>query len=411
MLKRSLLYVEEFENEYVNTLIKNRDIQLILLRFRQSMHFTSSHLDETKAIATFIYDRKQSVDAECKRFNKFCNDAGIRIDYFYNDSEYNQECIQAFASRLALTGALSEKQARLVRDKIYMKDKIRELGYKTVNYQTISSIGEVNTFAEENGGYPIIVKWRSGMSSKEVYKVSDQEELVKIGLDLESGRYMVETYCPYKVWCIDTVVYGGIPVFVFPSWLPFTNLEFAKNKNRFAQITVNPKSNVMNFDMQRLVWNIIADIGLMNGCLHLEAFIDYEGVPIICEFAWRTPGDHMLSNHSLAYGIDVYKALTDAITGRRPLMKIVSKPKCVGDMFLPMKEGRVKYISSYEDLSSFPGVIRGSVDYGVGDIVKPRQQYNDCSGWVQLEGKDVSEVMDKMATVYKAFILETEPIT
>ncbi len=405
--KPTLLFVEEYENTLSKSVASNRTISLVLLRFKQNMFFSQTHLNATSDIPCFIFDKTETIEHEVERFRIFCTKSKITVDYFYNDSEYNQEVVQRFASLLGLSGALNEYQARCVRDKAVMKDKLQELGYQTVSYQELNSIDDALKFAEKHDGFPFIVKWRKGLSSKEVYRIESKGQLEALSLDYSTGRFIAETYCPYLIWSFDSLIQDSKVVGTFLTWLPYTNLSFAEKKEKFAQITVAEDPKNIRFDGRKITQNIISTLGLKNGYIEIEFFVDSQGQPIICEFAWRTPGDHMLSNQSLAFGVDVCSLLVDIMVGRKIQPLPLNGRQCVGDMFLPLTNGVITKISSYQDLSSLTGVIDGNVTYKIGDVVESKRQYTSCSGWVQITGQTADEVLSRMLKVYERFEIIT----
>ena len=408
MIKPTLLFVEEVENTLSNRVTSNETVNVVLLRFKQNMFFSDSYLHKTSHLPCFILDKEQSLDEEVLRFNSFCGDNNVSINHFYNDSEYNQELVQRFASALALPGSLNENQARCVRDKAVMKDVLQDIGYKTMQYSELSSFEDAVMFAEKYGGFPIIVKWRKGLSSKEVYKIENADQLKELDLDYSSGRFIAETYNPYLIWCIDSLVQDGKVIGTFYTWLPYTNLSFAEKKEKFAQITVSESPAEIKFDGNKVIQDIVDKLELKNGYMHLEAFIDPDGQPTICEFAWRTPGEHMLLNHSKAFNVDVYNLLTEVVVGRK-IQPINSRgEKCVGDMFLPLIAGKVTAITPFSSLKDFDGVIDGEVYYKVGDKIESKRQYTNCAGWLQIEGSTKEEVLDRMLKVYEKFEIQTE---
>ncbi|MEX1013614.1 MAG: ATP-grasp domain-containing protein [Candidatus Paceibacterota bacterium] len=405
--KPTLLFVEEVENTLSNRVISDESINVVLLKFKQNTSFDNAYIKENSRFHCFVLDKDRPIKDEVERFRRFCIKNSLEINYFYNDSEYNQEKVQKFASLLKLPGALNERQARLVRDKVAMKDEMKKIGIHTILYEKIKSVNDIQNFVKKGKGFPVIVKWRRGLSSKEIYKINNEEQLKELKLDYSTGRYIVEKYCPYLIWCIDALVQEGQVVGSFLTWLPYTNLSFAEKKEKFAQITVKERPENINFDENKIAQNIINQIKLKNGYLHLEVFVNQEGKPIVCEFAWRTPGEHMLSNHSLSFEIDVYSLLINIIVGRKITPIELKGKKCVGDMFLPLTEGRVSRISSYDKLKYLDGVIAGEIKYKIGDIIKPKRQYTDCSGWLQIEGENKEEVLSRMLKVYKRFEIVT----
>ncbi|MEK7202667.1 MAG: hypothetical protein AAB669_04040 [Patescibacteria group bacterium] len=405
--KPTLLFVEEYENTLSRKVISNQTINLVLLRFKHSMFFSKTHLEATAGIPCFIFDKTESVEQMIEKFNRFCAEHKIVVNYFYNDSEYNQENVQRFASLLKLPGALDEYQARCVRDKATMKDKLRELGYSTMLYQELTSAEDALEFAEKRGGFPFIVKWRRGLSSKEVYKIESREQLEALQLDYSTQRFIAETYCPYLIWCFDSLVQDGKVVGTFLTWLPYTNLSFAEKKEKFAQITVKECPKEIKFDGGKITQNLVGKLGLKNGYMQIEFFVDPYGQPTICEFAWRTAGEHMLSNQSIAFGVDVCSLLIDIIVGRKIRPIPLKGQRCVGDMFLPLTDGIITKISTYDDLKELDGVIGGNINYKVGDAVQSKRQYTSCAGWVQVTGETADEVLSRMLKVYKRFEIVT----
>ncbi len=405
--KPTLLFVEEYESTLSRSVISNQTITLVLLRFKQNMLFSQEHLDRSSHVPCFVFDKTKPIESETKKFKKFCRESGIVVNYFYNDSEYNQEVIQKFASLLEFPGALNEYQARCVRDKAVMKDKLQELGYRTMSYQELGSVDDALDFAEKNGGFPFIVKWRRGLSSKEVYRIESRGQLEALQLDYSTGRFIAETYCPYLIWSFDSLVQDGKVVGTFLTWLPYTNLSFAEKKEKFAQITVAEQPKSIRFDGRKITQDIINGIGLENGYIEVEVFVDPYGSPTVCEIAWRTPGEHMLSNQSLAFGVDVCSLLVDIMVGKKIQPLPLNGRQCVGDMFLPLTSGTVTQISSYEDISGLDGVINGDVVYKQGDVIESKRQYTSCAGWVQIIGQSADEVLNRMLRVYEKFKIET----
>ncbi len=405
--KPTLLFVEEYENTLSRSVVSNKTISLVLIRFKQKMFFSQTHVNITSNIPCFVFDKAESVEHEVEKFRKFCNKSGIVVDYFYNDSEYNQEVIEEFASLLELPGALNEYQARCVRDKAVMKNKLQELGYRTMFYQELTSIDDALEFAEKRGGFPFIVKWRRGLSSKEVYKIEDKNQLESLQLDYSTGRFIAETYCPYLIWSFDSLIQDGKVVGTFLTWLPYTSLSFAEKKEKFAQITVAEYPKNIRFDGAKITQDIVSGIGLKNGYIEVEVFVDLQGQPTICEIAWRTPGEKMLSNQSLAFGVDVCSLLVDIVVGKKIQPLPINGQQCVGDMFLPLTNGVVTKISSYDDLSGLDGVIDGNVTCKVGDVTESKRQYTSCAGWVQITGQTADEVLNRMLKVYEKFEIMT----
>lgn len=406
MNKPLFLYVEELRNDFVDCLIKRKDISLVLIRFKNSMNFSSEHIKETKHIPCFIIDKSQNIIDETERLRVFLSKFNQKVSCFYNDSEYNQEYIQRIARSLNLNGALTERQATIVRDKAAMKDFISEIGLVHVDYCIIDSFEKAKS-CSELWGYPFIIKWRRGVSSIEVYKIENIKQLVALNLDYSTQKYIGEKYCKNKIWCIDAIVSNNRILNNMFTWLPFTNLEFATTKTKFAQIAVGKPNVNWKISPKEITQRIVSGLGMQNGYLHLEAFVDEDGFPTICEFAWRTTGDHILSNYSELYKVSIPDILINVLLGLDGII-LPEIEGYVSDVFLPIANGKIRKITSLKELSNSVDYIQGEIFLSEGDEVVSKNKYTDCSGWIQLSSKTISEMMDKIECVYASFVLETE---
>ena len=191
---------------------------------------------------------------------------------------------------------------------------------------------------------------------------------------------------------------------VLYTWLPFTNLDFATDKKKFAQIAFGQKPACLRFNPQKLVSDFVRGLGVYCGYLHLEAFITDDGQPIICEYAWRTPGEHMLSNFSLLYGVDIPDRVIDALL-QRPAGPLESSDCCVADVFLPMKEGTIVEISDIGQLKECCDILGGEILYKKGDVLVSKHKYTDSTGWVQV-CCGMNGILSKIESVYEAFTLK-----
>lgn len=402
--RKVLLYVEETQNDFINALLERDDLRLVLLRFSNCMNFSEQHLRQTQSISSFIWNKNIDFDSELKRLRMFLSGNEIIPDFFYNDSEFNQILAQKIARTLKLPGALSERQAELVRNKIKMKCFIKNIGLRCPHFSPVNSLDEAKSFAARIG-YPIIVKWHSGVSSIDVFKVASELELDVLPVDLRDGRYMVEEFRQETIWCIDALTVCGQVQDVFYTWLPYTNLDFAANKRRFTQMSVGQKQENWNFNPYQLTQTIVSGLGVGSGYLHLEVFITEQGEPLICEFAWRTPGDHMISNLSKLYGTDIPSRIVDSFFGvcHKPLPTV---GLCVGDVFFPMKDGTVTEISDIQTLRTQLPILAGEVLYSIGDRMESKRKYTDNAGWIQVSASSIAEMLKTIDCIYSSFVLK-----
>ncbi len=393
---KTILYVEEVENALAKAIVLRKDINLLLVRFSNCQFFSEEHKRITKCIPTFVIDKSVDFSQECIRLKEFIDKWCKKIDFFYNDSEFNQIYIQKVARALNLPGALTEYQASVVRDKYLMKCFIESIGMKCAQYCMLSSIEDVYSCIDR-WKFPFIIKWRTGLSSIEVYKINSKEDFEHLNLNFDSPKYLAEQYQPEKIWCIDAITKDGKVLSNLYTWLPYTNLSFAENKTRFVQLATGDPQQKWEFNPKKLTQKIIDNLKLDSGYLHLEVFVTNTGEPVICEFAWRTPGDHMLQNFSILYGLSIENMLIDILLGK-DVNSLKTVSGCVADVFLPMVNGKISRISSIEDMEHKCDIINGEILYKKGDVLSSRHRYTDSSGWVQVKADNVDHIMKKIAS-------------
>lgn len=402
--RKTFLLATESENALLKAFLKRGDIRPILIGFSSGFPLSELHTVQAAGVPVFVVDKNAKYREECQRLSSFLRELRYSVDVFFNDSEFNQVYIQRMARCLGFPGALTEEQASLVRDKLKMKQFVRSLGLDCPDFYPLASLRDAEKCAEL-WGYPFIIKWRNGVSSIDVYKISSPQQLQELHLDFPSNRYMAERFQAEKIWCVDAVVRDGIVLKNLFTWLPYTNLNFAENKRMFAQVATAKSGEGWQFDPAELTQTVISGLGLPSGYLHMEVFVTANGLPSICEFGWRTPGEHMLENFSQLYGVDMADCLIDVLMGGT-LFSLEPLAGCVADVFLPMREGRISRISSVEELRHSCLVLDGHVDYRVGDVLKSKRKYTDSAGWVQVAGRDLEELSSRIRQVYDTFILE-----
>lgn len=401
-----ILWVEESENDFARTIIKRKDINLAIIRFSNCLSFSAKHLEETQNFPTFVINKSGDFEDECTRLHAFLEGLNFEINVFYNDSEFNQVFIQKVSRRLGLPGALSEYQAQVVRDKLVMKRFIREIGLTCPNYKLLKCTDDLEECINE-WGFPFIIKWRNGVSSIEVYKVKNREDISQLALNYRTERYIAEQYLSNKIWCIDAIVQNGNVISNLYTWLPYTNLSFAECKEKFTQLAVGQPQSYWKFDPQNLTQLIISSLGLGSGYLHLEVFVSDDGQPSICEFAWRTPGDHMLHNFTVLYGRSVENMIVDALIGTK-MSRLPNCNRCVADAFLPLKAGKITKLSTIDELGKIFNILDGEIYYQIGDDVVNEHKYTNSSGWVQVQAENITETLNILDNIYSSFIFEVE---
>lgn len=402
----TLLYFEEYESNLSHELLKRKDINPIIIRTNKNMRFFSvSYLELTKNVLNYVIDYYNDIDEEVLKFKNWLKNNDIRIDYFFNDSEYYLEFSNRFASKLGLY-ALTVEQIGWVRDKVDMKKKFREIGLNTVDFKEINSKDEIKNFFVNNGSKRIIFKPRRGMNSIETYMINSLEDIDDLEIDITPGKYMVEDFCYDHEWSIESLVQDGEVLDSFVTYIPNPTIWASISNDLNCHMTVPKIPSYFKFVPKEFIQQIVSGMNLRDGAMTIEVFISDSGDIKASELGWRLPGCQATLNHSYSYGIDIYNLLLDIAIHKKVDLKYQDKIVSVGDLYLPNKEGVIKKITPLEELLKMDGVIGGKLFVKVGEYQKKRRVGNDASGWVQVLGTDENETLQKMEKIYDKFEIE-----
>ena len=402
----TLLYFEEYVSDLSKKLDYRDDINVIILRAKKTVgkYINQEELDNSK-YPYFLFDTESDYDIEFKKFYNWLLDNNFKINYFLNDSEYYLEFANKIGRSLHLE-CLNEEQVKWVRDKFYMKEKFREIGFNTVDFSLVKSKSDIINFFEKQNGKSIIFKPRKLMNSINVYKIDSITDIDQLNLNLENGDYMVESYCEDQEWSIESLVQDGVVLDSYITYIPNRTLWAAIEGKLNCHMTVPFVPKYFQFSPKDYIQKIVDGMNLKNGAMTIEIFIDNQGNAIPSELGWRLPGCQATKNHSMSYGFDMYDSLIDIAIHKPVHLNYKEKICSVGDLYLPNKDGEISNITPLNQLLAMDGVIDGRMFVQSGDFVKKRRVGNDASGWIQIIGENEFETLEKMQKVFDTFEIE-----
>ena len=403
---KTLLYFEEYESNLSHELLKRKDINPIIIRTNKNMRFfNKNYLESTKSVLNYTIDYYNDIDDEILKFKKWLECNNIKIEFFFNDSEYYLEFSNRFARKLGLY-ALSDEQICWVRDKVDMKKRFREIGLDTVDFKEINSKDELKDFFVKNGNKRIIFKPRRGMNSIETYMINSLEDIDGLEIDIIPGKYMAEDFCYDHEWSIESLVQDGEVLDSYVTYIPNPTIWASISNDLNCHMTVPKIPSYFKFVPKEFIQQIVSGMNLKDGAMTIEVFISNDGNIKASELGWRLPGCQATLNHSYSYGIDIYNLLLDIAIHKKVNLKYQDKIVSVGDLYLPNKEGIIEQITPLEELLKMDGVIGGELFTKIGEYQKKRRVGNDASGWVQVLGENEFDTLQKMQKIYDIFEIE-----
>jgi hypothetical protein len=244
------------------------------------------------------------------------------------------------------------------RDKILMKEILKEKGIKVPIYSKVDSIFDVIEFIEKNA-YPVVVKPVRGAGSFRTVKLTSSDDLNKLS---EKGFFNcdyitdlgVEKFIDGTMYHIDGLIVNGEVVVSYPSKYVGHCYEVTSALKSFGSIMLdyyNPLTKeLINYAKKVL----LALPTPKNTAFHLEVFSEHStGELVFCEIASRVGGIFVRDHFIKAFGIDLgkeYLRLSAGLPLEVNLSDIPSKPLCsVGFIGVPSCMGRIAAVPKKPD--------------------------------------------------------------
>lgn len=399
----ALLFVDDRPCTLADSLFQRSDVKPILLRFQQILGDLSlTYQEETQHFLSFVIDMEKPISQEVKRFQEWQQQKNLELKYFCNPSEPRQHISQRFARLLGLP-ALSEEQVNWLRNKLIMKKKCKEIGFLVADSAPVFNPNDVLAFAEIHG-WPVVVKPTEGFACIDTYKLEGEKDIKKLKLG-SNHEWMVESFVWGQEYECCALIFNCQVLDTYLSYFPASPLE-ATDGAINANISLGYLNKEFPVDMRKIVQQIVDGMNIDRGYMHLEFFLLPDQTVVLSEVGLRLAGCEIPGNHGLAYGFNIFDALIDIHLLRHPKLEYTQK-RCVGDLLLPIKPGRVEAITPVSELLMMEGVIKAKLKIKVGDSISARRASHFSSGYVHIEGQTVSEVEYRMQRVLERFNLET----
>ncbi len=210
--------------------------------------------------------------------------------------------------RLGLPGQ-SVASALALRDKYVMKRQARASGLAVPEFAAVDAPGDLLDFVATHG-YPVVVKPRRGAASVGVRRLRDGADLDVFlrGGDLPAAperrdEWLVETYVDATMYHVDGVMAGGVLLHSWPSRYGSGNAEALWSAAVITSTLLAPDDPVTPV-LQQFAARVARALpaGPMPTSFHLEAWVDADGPPILCEIASRTGGGPIAATYRAAFG-------------------------------------------------------------------------------------------------------------
>ncbi|HEX6810843.1 MAG TPA: ATP-grasp domain-containing protein [Planctomycetota bacterium] len=264
------------------------------------------------------------------------------FDFIETIDEPLVESAAALRERFGAPG-LSLQKARLCRDKVAMKEFLRQRDIPCAQSGAVSSEADALGFAER-WGYPVIVKPIAGFGTLSTFRCGSAAELESALRKLKPGdshRIAIEEFIEgHEGFCDALSDSNGIRHEFAAHYFP-SCLEAAQQRWISPQIAVTNRVEQGGYEELRAMnRRVLEALGIRNAATHMEWFFGPKGMKF-SEIAARPAGEKIWDMYGVANEFDVYREWALAITGK-PSERSPSRRYAAGSIQIrPSHDGHI----------------------------------------------------------------------
>ena len=274
-------------------------------------------------------------------------------------------------SRLGLPAYSTSEVFEVMIRKDYFKKKCREYGVPTIREFDSSDLDDVV--------YPVIVKPVDSCSSKGIRICKNRKELdsaITYALEFsKSKKYLIEEYMCGDEVISYYVMQDGNPIFV-----GMCDRYTFKAREDLVQLPTSyifPSRHIDSYmkHSDKAVKDMIKGLGLNNGSIFFQCFVDKDGIVRIYEPGYRLNGaqEHLIV--SKVSGIDAKEMFINyALNGKVADVNLEPfsnpKPEEISCKLSPLvRVGKIAKIEGIDEISQMSEVVSINPSYNVGDTI------------------------------------------
>lgn len=221
--------------------------------------------------------------------------------------DYDVEGAAALREHLRLEG-MGESAARLFRDKLANRTRIRQKGILEPAFSGIFNYDDLRAFMSQ-AAPPWVFKPRMLAGSEGIRKLHDSEQLWRLLDELgdQKSYYLLEQFIPGDVYHVDALVWQGEVVFSLVSKYGVPPMTALQGRGVFST-RVLPRDSEEALALRDLNQQVVKALGRENGPTHTEFIRAYEdGRYYFLETAARVAGGNIDKLIEAATGLVIWQ--------------------------------------------------------------------------------------------------------
>jgi len=337
----------------------------------------------------------EATEIEAVKFHKIHPLNGVMT--IANDVPYT---VARVANSIGLV-SISLDSAKLVADKLLMKERFVYQGVSSPWFKRIDTLEDLNNVIQEHPNKDFVLKPVDGRGARGVLLISSGvdsewafEESRRWG---DSGRLIIDEYISGMQLSTESFILEG---------KCFTPAIAERNYARLAQFRPNiiedggtipaPLDLMTKETIDNLIIRGAAALGINSGIIKGDIVIDETGKPYIIELAARISGG-WFATHQIpaATGVSLVDAVISFSLGEivtpSQLLPRYQRATAIRYWFPP--EGTIKSIVGEEKLNQTPGLLSYGFFRSQGDRQPKIRMHTDRFGYVIISGDHLDEVL------------------
>jgi hypothetical protein len=286
---------------------------------------------------------------------------------------------------------ISSRTAWLCRDKVAMKEALRQAGVPTAASAGISRPGEAAEFARTHG-FPVILKPRDAAGAAGTFRADDPDTLAQAihasGL-ADNAPVAIEEFVEGHEGFYDTLTVGGRVTCDFISHYFPNVLEAMRARWISPQIVATNRMDAPAYaEVRAMGRRVIGALGIATAATHMEWFFGPRGLKF-SEIGVRPPGVGQWDSYCAGNEFDLYREWALAVchhtTDRAP-----SRAYACGIIALrPDRDGRISHYEGTEHIfARYGDLVVGQHFPEPGTPTQPVEAGYMANAWMRMRHPD-----------------------
>lgn len=280
-----------------------------------------------------------------------------------------------------------------------------------------NNVDIIEDYSEEdvlqgNVVYPLFIKpvdSRGSRGQSICYSLEEAKKGIEIAKSISSdGTVLIEQFLENKQdFMLSYIVVDSVPhlVRICDRYEGFVE----DGMDKVGALAMNPSKHSEMYikNVHPKVINMIKNLGIINGPIFLQGFVDGDTVRMY-DPGLRLPGGNYENLFKECMDKDIIKmliefSLTGSISNDYGILQdddYKLNGNYVSNLFPMMHDGKIASIEGMDYIKQMPTVVSAALRHNVGDIVSPTRTVHQRIGEINIKTKSIDEMIDSINDIY-----------